>query len=472
MPDTTVAAVVLAAGGSTRFGRPKQLLTWEGRPLVTHAADTAWMAGLDPVTVVLGAEADQVMPLLASRPVRILQNHRWRTGMSSSLSVSIAALPPKTEAAIFLPIDQPLITPHLLQRFVAKWRETGAEIIIPRTEQGQRGTPVLFAKRFFAELAQLSGDVGGRALFNRHKDHITYLPVPNAQVLADVDTPEAYHQLRDATMSQGPALDFREIQGLICDMDGVLWRGKRALPGVQRFFGLFRELQLEHVMVTNNSSHTPEQYAGKLRDMGVHTTVDHVLTSAVATARYVAERKPKATVFAIGGDGVREALESHDLAYCDALDTPSADFVVVGWDQDLTWQKLATATRLILDGATFVGTNPDRTFPMESNLAPGNGAQTAALEAATGIEPAIVGKPSAPLYQQAMARMGTTPETTLVIGDRLDTDILGGIRLGMPTALVLTGISGIDEAAQSPIRPTLIFEDLPALVEAWQAVGS
>jgi 4-nitrophenyl phosphatase len=108
---------------------------------------------------------------------------------------------------------------------------------------------------------------------------------------------------------------------------------------------------------------------------------------------------------------------------------------------------------------------------MESSLAPGNGAQIAALEAATGIVPTIVGKPSPPLYQQAMARMGTTPETTLVIGDRLDTDILGGVRLGMPTALVLTGISKRDEAARGPIRPSLIFEDLPALVDAWQAAG-
>ncbi|MGC9522614.1 MAG: HAD-IIA family hydrolase [Anaerolineae bacterium] len=471
MPNTTVAAVVLAAGGSTRFGRPKQLLTWEGRPLIVHAADTAWMAGLDPVVVVVGAAADHVIPLLDSRPVQIVQNYRWREGLSSSVNVGVAALPPQTKAAIFLPVDQPMITPQLLQRFVAQWKEGRAEIIVPRTEQGQRGAPVLFAEKFFAELGQLSGDVGGRALFNRHKEHIVYLPIAEAQALADVDTPEVYHQLRDATRTRDRAHDFGEIRGLICDMDGVLWRGKQALPGLPRFFKLIRELELEHVMVTNNSSHTPEEYVDKLQGMGVRTTVDHVLTSAVATARYVAELRPGAAVYAMGGAGVREALRSHGLAYRDDPDTAHVDVVVVGWDRELTWQKLATATRLILNGATFVGTNPDLTFPMESSLAPGNGAQIAALEAATGIAPTIVGKPSPPLYQQAMARMGTTPETTLVIGDRLDTDILGGVRLGMPTALVLTGISKRDEAARGPIRPSLIFEDLPALVDAWQAAG-
>jgi 4-nitrophenyl phosphatase len=154
--------------------------------------------------------------------------------------------------------------------------------------------------------------------------------------------------------------------------------------------------------------------------------------------------------------------------YRDDLNTDHVDVVIVGWDRQLTWQKLATATRLIHDGATFVGTNPDRTFPMEQALAPGNGAQTAALEAATDVTPVIAGKPAPLLYQQALARMGTAPAETLVIGDRLDTDILGGIRLGMPTALMLTGIAQRDDLPASPIRPMVVLEHLPALVEAWR----
>ena len=469
MPESTIAAVILAAGGSTRFGQPKQLLPWDGRPLVTHIADTAWTAGLNPVLVVVGAAADEVTPLLASRPVQVLHNYRWERGISSSLNVGVSALPLRTEAALFIPIDQPLITPRLLQRYVEAWHATGAGIIVPRTPEGQQGAPVLFAREFFPELANLSGDVGGRALFERYADRIATLSVPDARPLADVDTPETYQRLLDDARTGGPALDLGEIRGLICDMDGVLWRGTSALPGIADFFTLIKDLGLEHMMVTNNSGRTPAQYVRKLAGMSIATTSDHVLNSAVGTAHYVAEQKPGATVYAIGAHGVRDALETYGLTCVDADGTESVDFVVVGWDQELTWQKLAIATRLILNGAAFVGTNPDLTFPMEAALAPGNGAQIAALEAATGVEATIVGKPAPLLYQQAMDQMGTTPDTTLVIGDRLDTDILGGIRLGLPTALVLTGISQQGDLDQSPIRPTAVFEDLPALVRSWRA---
>ncbi|MCU0520349.1 MAG: HAD-IIA family hydrolase [Anaerolineae bacterium] len=468
--NSTVAAVILAAGGSTRFGRPKQLLPWGGRPLVTHIADIAWSAGLDPVVVVIGSAAESVAPLLASRPFWIVHNYRWETGLSSSLNVAIAALQPKVEAALFIPVDQPLISPRLLQRFVETWQTTGAGIVVPQTPEGQRGTPVLFAREFFSELAALSGDVGGRALFAHHADRIATLRVTDERLLSDVDTPEAFETLRVSASSGQQDLDLGEIRGLICDMDGVLWRGTSPLPGLMNFFALIRDLGLEHVMVTNNSSHTPAQYVAKLAGMGVVTTEDHILSSAVATAHYVAEKKPGAAVYALGGSGVMEALRMSGLAADDG--TQTVDFVVMGWDRELTWRKLATATRHILAGAPLVATNPDLTFPLEDALAPGNGAQIAALEAATGIKATVVGKPAPLLYQQALQQMGTAANETLVIGDRLDTDILGGIRLGLPTALVLTGISQRDELSESPIRPTAVFDDLPALVRAWRLTES
>ncbi|MBN1246988.1 MAG: HAD-IIA family hydrolase [Anaerolineae bacterium] len=470
--SSAVAAVILAAGGSTRFGRPKQLLPWGGRPLITHMADTAWSAGLDPVIVVIGAAAESVAPSLISRPFRVIHNYRWETGLSSSLNVAVAALPPEVEAALFIPVDQPLITPRLLQRFVETWQTTGASIIVPRTPEGQRGTPVLFSREFFPELATLSGDVGGRALFDQHADRITSLPVADARILSDVDTQASYDALRAISLSEVQGLDLSEIRGLICDMDGVLWRGTSPLPGLLDLFALIRDLHLEHVMVTNNSSHTPAQYVHKLASMDVVTTEDHVLNSAVATAHYVAERKPGATVYALGGPGVMEALQLSGLKLVDGSQSQPVDFVVMGWDRELTWRKLATATRYVLTGAPLVATNPDLTFPLEDVLAPGNGAQIAALEAATGIKATVVGKPAPLLYQQALHQMGTTPDETLVIGDRLDTDILGGVRLGLPTALVLTGISQRDELDQSPIRPTAVFEDLPTLVRAWRLAGS
>jgi 4-nitrophenyl phosphatase len=469
MAESTIASIILAAGAGSRFGEPKQLLDWEGQPLIAHAADTAWMAGLQPVIVVVGARADDVALAVASRPIQLVRNYRWQEGLSSSLYTGIAALPAETDAALIMSIDQPLITPRLLQQIMARWHESGQEIVVPQTAEGQPSNPVLFSSRYFSELAGLQGDVGGRVLLERYAERIAYLPIDNPYTLMDIDTPEAYRRLLDYSNSGQLALPFTEIRGLICDMDGVLWRGNSPLPGLPELVSLLEDRSMEYVWVTNNSSRTPEEYVQKLAGMGIQTTAEHILTAAVATARHVADRHPGATVFAIGGNGVRAALLAEGLTYRGELDVNKVDVVVVGWDQQLTWQKLATATRLILGGATFIGTNPDRTFPLESSLAPGNGAQTAALEAATGIAPLVIGKPAPPLYQQALARMGTAPDATLVIGDRLDTDILGGVRLGMPTALVLSGVAQRDELTDSPIRPTAVFEDLAALIKVWRA---
>lgn len=464
-----VAAVILAAGGSTRFGQPKQLLPWHDKPLVAHIADVAWSAGLDPVVVVVGAHADQVVPQIERRPVRIVRNYNWQTGMSDSLCLGIATLPEDVDAALFLPIDQPLLTPPILQRYIHRFQESGAGIIVPQTADGQRGNPVLFARRHFEALSGLSGDVGGRALFARKADDIAYLHTADPAWMADVDTPEAYAALKSTAGASQGRLDLAGIRGLVCDMDGVLWRGQTPLPGLGDFFRLIDDLDLEYQLVTNNSSNTPAQYVRKLAGMGIETTSDHVLNSATAAARHVSDTQPGATVFGIGGPGVREAALAHGLDYHSELDLDAADCVIVGWDRELTWAKLATATRLIHDGATFVGTNPDKTYPLEHGLAPGNGAQTAALAEATDVRPVIAGKPAPPLYRQAMERMGTAPEATLVLGDRLDTDILGGVRLGMPTVLLLTGISQRDELADSPISPSLVLEDLPTLASTWRA---
>ena len=249
-------------------------------------------------------------------------------------------------------------------------------------------------------------------------------------------------------------------------MDGVLWRGETPLPGLHDFFALLEVRHLPYVLATNNASKTPEQYIEKLARMGVTTTTEHVLNSATAAADYLAtQAAPGTPVYPIGGPGIREALRSHGFTLTDG---DYADYVVVGWDRDLTWQKLATATLLIRRGAGFIAANPDRTFPMENGLVPGNGAQVAALVAATDVTPMMIGKPAPSLYERALARMGTSPQETLVIGDRLDTDILGGLRLGMPTALVLSGITQADELAGTPIHPDVFFDDLAALVRAWK----
>jgi len=466
MSKPTVAAVILAAGGSSRFGAPKQLLPWQGRPLIAHVADMAWMAGLSPVVVVVGAEAEQVTPALAGREVQVLRNYRWQEGMSTSLSLGVAALPSSVGAAVFLPVDQPLVDARFLRSLVTYWQQHNAGIVVPVGREERRGTPVLFARRFFAELAQLSGDIGGRALFAQYPDDLVTMPVADPDMLTDVDTPAAYESL---LARQAASLEWGAIKGVICDMDGVLWRGETPLPGLHDFFALLEARHIPYVLATNNASKTPEQYVEKLAGMDVVTNIKHVLNSATAAADYLAtQAAPGTPVYAIGGTGIREALRLHGFTLTDG---DRADYVVVGWDRDLTWQKLATATLLIRGGAGFIATNPDRTFPMENGLVPGNGAQVAALITATDVTPVMAGKPAPLLYERALARMGTAPEATLVIGDRLDTDILGGLRLGMPTALVLSGITQADELAGSPIHPDVVFDDLAALVQVWRNDG-
>ncbi len=463
MRNGAVGAVLLAAGGSSRYGQPKQLLEWKGRPLVAHLADVIWMAGVEPL-VVVGAEAETVSAALKGRPVRVLRNYGWREGLSSSVRLGLAALAPEVEAALFLQVDQPLVSPSFLQALVKRWRETEAGIVVP-TWEGRRGSPVLFDRSLFAELAEVSGDAGGRQLLETHAGRIEPHPVADPRLLTDVDRPEAYEKLR-AEAEQDPAGLLSSVRAVIADMDGVLWREGVALPGLHAFFELLERQKLPYTLVTNNSSRTPEQYVEKLGALGVSTTVEHVLNSAVATADYLREETaPGALVYAIGGVGLREALRDRGFHLSEGKE---AEVVAVGWDRELTWEKMATATRLIRRGARFVGTNPDRTFPSEEGLVPGAGAQLALLKAATDIEPIVAGKPEPILYEQALTRMGSAAGETLMIGDRLDTDILGGIRCGMPTALLLSGVQRREELRTSPIHADLIFEDLAALVAAWR----
>jgi 4-nitrophenyl phosphatase len=468
MPDAEVAAVILAAGGSTRFGSPKQLLDWQGRPLVANVADVAWSAGLSPTVVVVGAEAERVRSAVASRPVQILRNYRWETGVSTSLAVGLAALPSSVAAAVFLPVDQPCLTPQLLQALRRRWERCDADIVVP-TWEGERGGPVLFGRALFPELAQLSGDVGGRALFDRHAERLCTLPVEDPQVLRDVDTPEAYARLKaEIDDAQDPADVLRNVRAVICDMDGVLWRGGQALPGLQDFFDFLAARALPYTLITNNSSRTPDQYVAKLSDLGVETDETHVLNSAMAAADHLAEiAEPGALVYPVGGPGVLQALQARGFRLSEG---DEADYVVVGWDPDLTWERMAKAALLIRGGAPFIGTNPDATFPSEEGLVPGAGAQLAMLETATDVTPVVAGKPEPILYRQALARMGVAPEETGVLGDRLDTDILGGVRLGMTGVLMLSGIHGREDLPQSPIHPDLVFENLAALMKVWRAL--
>ncbi|RIZ70098.1 MAG: HAD-IIA family hydrolase [Methylococcales bacterium] len=269
---------------------------------------------------------------------------------------------------------------------------------------------------------------------------------------------------------------FSNIRALIIDMDGVLWHGTQAIPGMKDFFQALHELQIRFILATNNASLTPEQYVTKLDKMGVTISEDQILTSGTATALYLSElvTPSETNVFVIGVDGATQPLIEkgftltglYEVKNSPDKNTQGADIVVCGKDETLTWHKLATATLNIREGAKFIGTNADTTLPTERGVTHGNGAILAALTAATGVIPTIIGKPEPIMYQQALNLLGVNPDETVAIGDRLETDILGAVRTSIRSIMVLTGISTEDDLKNSYYQPTWVLSDIKAVTEA------
>lgn len=263
-------------------------------------------------------------------------------------------------------------------------------------------------------------------------------------------------------------LNLSTIRAVLFDMDGVLYRGKQVLEGVAELLAFLEARGVGYACITNNASMTPGQYEEKLAEMGIAMPARLVVTSATATASYLRGAHPHGTrAFVVGMRGLREALfdDGHFVE-----DDHLPDLVVQGADFNLTYETLRKATLFIRGGASFVATNPDKTFPAEEGLIPGAGAITAALVAASDVQPLVIGKPAPTMFHVAAELLGSTSPATLVIGDRLDTDIGGAAAAGMPSALVLTGVSTRAEAEAGPITPAAIFADLPALLAAWREV--
>lgn len=261
-------------------------------------------------------------------------------------------------------------------------------------------------------------------------------------------------------------LDLCAFNAALLDMDGTLYRGQTALAGVRELLAFFDEQQIAYACVTNNSTLTPEQYEAKLAKMGLQVSAARVITSSVATRRYLEERAPRGTrTYAIGMRGLHEALFGDGYF---VLDEQRPEYVVVGLDSEATYAKFRIATLAIRAGAAFIGTNPDLTLPTEEGLLPGAGALLALLRASTGMEPTVIGKPGPTMLHAAVQLLGADPARTLVIGDRLDTDIAGGRAAGLATALVLTGVSTAAEAKTTPHTPDLIYADAPDLLAAWR----
>lgn len=258
---------------------------------------------------------------------------------------------------------------------------------------------------------------------------------------------------------------MNNIKNLILDMDGVLWRGNEPMPGLADFFDTLRQHGIGFVMATNNASKTPQQYVAKLAQFGVTVSEAQIFTSAEATGDYLQHTyEPGVKAFVVGDVGLVTAVRSRHfqlLSVDEVMGGETAVFVVAGFNPNATYPQLAAGALLIQKGAHFIGTNPDLTFPSEYGPLPGAGSFLAFLQAATGVEPVVIGKPGPLIFQMAMAKLGGTPQNTAMVGDRLETDIAGGKAAGIQTILVLSGISQLDDVAQANgLQPDFIFEDI------------
>ncbi len=259
--------------------------------------------------------------------------------------------------------------------------------------------------------------------------------------------------------------DLTHFTAALLDMDGVLYRGHDPLPGVNELLALFARRGIAYACVTNNAMLTPEQYEAKLAAMGIAIPAANVITSPIATRRYLETQAPRGTsAYYVGMDGLREALFGDGYF---VLDEQQPQYVVVGLDMGATYAKLATAALAIRAGARFIGTNGDTTLPTERGLLPGAGSLLALLQAATEVEPFVIGKPAPTMLHAAVELIGADPLRTLEIGDRLDTDIEGAQAANLASALVFTGVTTPEILAQSAIQPDAVYADLPAMVAAW-----
>lgn len=252
------------------------------------------------------------------------------------------------------------------------------------------------------------------------------------------------------------------VQGLIVDMDGVLWRGDQPIGELRLIFKALRRKDLKFVLATNNATRSIQQFQAKLAGFNVDVSAEEIINSPVATGIYLKKRFPQGgKVFVIGESGLAATLADYGFEHSDQ----HVLAVVAAMDRSITYAKLARATLLIRSGVPFIGTNPDRTYPIPEGLVPGAGAILAAIETATDCKPTIIGKPSPEMYLAALRRMDIAAEQALVVGDRLETDIAGAQELGCQTALVLSGVSSLDQANQWHPPVDLVVKDLATLVE-------
>ena len=256
-------------------------------------------------------------------------------------------------------------------------------------------------------------------------------------------------------------VDRSKITSWLTDMDGVLVHEGKALDGAAELIKQWQDADTPFLVLTNNSIYTPRDLSARLRAGGLDVPEDRIWTSALATADFLKSQNPRGTAYVIGESGLTQAL--HDIGYVQTDVNP--DYVVLGETRNFSFENLTKAIRLINAGARFIATNPDATGPSAEGVMPATGAVAALITKATGKDPYIVGKPNPMMFRSAMRKIGAHSQSTGMIGDRMDTDVVAGIEAGLHTVLVLTGIADEAEIQRYPFRPTEILMSVADLVK-------
>ncbi|MBD3107016.1 TIGR01457 family HAD-type hydrolase [Bacillus sp. AGMB 02131] len=230
---------------------------------------------------------------------------------------------------------------------------------------------------------------------------------------------------------------MKKYKGFLIDLDGTMYKGAEKIEEAGEFVHELNRRGLPYLFVTNNSSRTPKQVAEKLQQMNIPAATEHVFTTSQATANYIFNLNPNASVYVIGEEGVTSALQEKGFNFVEE----NPDFVVMGIDREITYEKLSIACLAVRNGATFISTNGDIAIPTERGLVPGNGSLTSVVSVSTGIKPIFIGKPESVIMNQAQEVLGVSKSETLMIGDNYDTDIMAGMNAGLDTLIVHTGVT-------------------------------
>ncbi len=253
---------------------------------------------------------------------------------------------------------------------------------------------------------------------------------------------------------------IREKKGFISDMDGVIYHGNKLLPGVKDFVKWLRKEKKRFLFLTNSSERTPRELQEKLHRMGVDVDRNVFYTSALATAQFLASQKPQGTAFILGEAGLINAM--YNVGY--TMNNIDPDYVVVGDTRNYSYEKLEQAVNLVLRGAKLIGTNPDLTGPIENGIAPSVKALISPIELAAGKQAYFVGKPNPLMMRIALKKLGVQREDAIIIGDRMDTDIIAGIESEIDTLLVLSGISTRETIKAFPYIPKYVLNGVGDIV--------